>query len=59
MCRRALTREAFGGQLAEKQFVQDFIAKSRMEIDSARLMVLHAAWRMDTRASAPPARTSR
>ena len=33
MCRRAHEREAFGGQLAEKQFVQDFIAKSRMEID--------------------------
>jgi acyl-CoA dehydrogenase len=39
---------AFGGPLAEKQFVQDFIAKSRMDIDSARLMVLHAAWKMDT-----------
>jgi acyl-CoA dehydrogenase len=48
MCRRAHDRESFGGPLAEKQFVQDFIAKSRMEIDSARLMVLHAAWKMDT-----------
>jgi acyl-CoA dehydrogenase len=48
MCTRAHEREAFGGKLAEKQFVQDFIAKSRMEIDAARLMVLHAAWKMDT-----------
>ncbi len=48
MCRRAHDRRAFGGPLAEKQFVQDFIAKSRMEIDSARLLVLHAAWKMDT-----------
>ncbi|MBA2505417.1 MAG: acyl-CoA dehydrogenase family protein, partial [Thermoleophilaceae bacterium] len=48
MCERVHAREAFGGPLAEKQFVQDFIAKSRMEIDSARWMVLHAAWRMDT-----------
>ena len=48
MCRRAHERTSFGGPLAEKQFVQDFIAKSRMEIDSARLMVLHAAWKMDT-----------
>jgi len=48
MCRRANAREAFGGKLADKQFVQDFVAKSRMEIDSARLMVLHAAWKMDT-----------
>src|SRR5436190_4797840 len=48
MCRRAHDRQSFGGPLAEKQFVQDFIAKSRMEIDAARLPVLHAAWKMDT-----------
>jgi acyl-CoA dehydrogenase len=48
MCRRANTRVSFGSPLAEKQFVQDFVAKSRIEIDSARLMVLHAAWKMDT-----------
>jgi acyl-CoA dehydrogenase len=48
MCTRAHERSSFGGPLAEKQFVQDFIAKSRMEIGSARLMVLHAAWKMDT-----------
>src|SRR3712207_5630143 len=48
MCARAHERQSFGGTLAEKQFVQDFIAKSRMEIDSARLMVLHAAWKMDS-----------
>jgi acyl-CoA dehydrogenase len=48
MCKRALTRDAFGGKLAEKQFVQDFIAKSRIEIDSARWLVLNAAWQMDT-----------
>jgi len=48
MCRRALERNAFGGPLAEKQFVQDFIAKSRIETDMARQMVLYAAWKMDT-----------
>jgi acyl-CoA dehydrogenase len=48
MCRRANERESFGGKLAEKQFIQDFIARSRMEIHGARLMVLHAAWKMDT-----------
>ena len=48
MCRRANEREAFGGPLADKQFVQDFVARSRIEVDAARLMVLHAAWRMDT-----------
>jgi acyl-CoA dehydrogenase len=48
MCRRANTRVAFGSLLAEKQFVQDMIALSRMEIDQARLLVLHAAWKMDS-----------
>ena len=35
-------------QLADKQFVQDFVAKSRIEIDQARLLTLYAAWKMDT-----------
>jgi acyl-CoA dehydrogenase len=48
MCRRANERESFGSKLGEKQFVQDFIARSRMDIHAARLMVLHAAWKMDT-----------
>jgi acyl-CoA dehydrogenase len=48
MCKRAVKREAFGSALAEKQFVQDFIAKSRIEIDQARLLTLYAAWQMDT-----------
>ena len=48
MCRRANTREAFGGPLADKQFVQESIAASRMEIDQARLLTLYAAWKMDT-----------
>jgi acyl-CoA dehydrogenase len=48
MCQRANERESFGSKLGEKQFVQDFIARSRMEIHGARLMVLHAAWKMDT-----------
>ena len=48
MCRRANERVAFGSPLGEKQFVQDFIAKSRIEIDSARWLVLNAAWQMDT-----------
>ena len=48
MCRRANEREAFGGPLAEKQFVQEAIAASRMEIDQARLLTLYAAWKMDT-----------
>jgi acyl-CoA dehydrogenase len=48
MCRRANERSAFGGPLGEKQFVQESIASSRMEIDQARLLTLYAAWKMDT-----------
>ncbi|HST69558.1 MAG TPA: acyl-CoA dehydrogenase family protein, partial [Solirubrobacterales bacterium] len=48
MCRRANEREAFGSKLADKQFVQDFVAKSRMETEQARLLTLKAAWKMDT-----------
>jgi acyl-CoA dehydrogenase len=48
MCRRANEREAFGSKLADKQFIQDFVAKSRMEVDQARLLTLYAAWKMDT-----------
>jgi acyl-CoA dehydrogenase len=48
MCQRANTRQAFGSPLGDKQFVQDFIATSRMEIDQARLLTLYAAWKMDT-----------
>ncbi|MGA1212190.1 MAG: acyl-CoA dehydrogenase family protein [Solirubrobacterales bacterium] len=48
MCIRAAEREAFGGPLADKQFIQDFIALSRLEIDQARLLTLKAAWMMDT-----------
>jgi acyl-CoA dehydrogenase len=48
MCRRANERQAFGGPLADKQFVQESIAASRMEIDQARLLTLYAAWKMDT-----------
>jgi len=48
MCRRANERTAFGGPLGDKQFVQESIAASRMEIDQARLLTLYAAWKMDT-----------
>ena len=44
MCRRAASREIAPGRLlGQMQMVQSFIAESRAEIDAARLMVLHAA----------------
>ena len=48
MARRAKARIVVGGPLGEKQMIQDFIAKSRIEVHAARLVVLHAAWKMDT-----------
>jgi acyl-CoA dehydrogenase len=56
LCERALSREAFGGPLAHKQTVQNWIADSAAEMQAARLMTLHAAWVMDTR-GASAART--
>ena len=47
MCRNANSREVAGGLLNEKQFIQEFVATSRMEIDQARLLTLHAAHKMD------------
>ena len=47
MCRYALEREAFGGKLAEKQTVQNWIADSAAEIQACRLMTLDAARKLD------------
>lgn len=52
MAARALERRAFGHALGDFANVQDWIALSRIEIDQARLLVLHAAWRMDTQGNA-------
>ena len=48
MCRRALERETFGRRVAEHGVVRADIAKSRIEIEQARLLVLKAAHMMDT-----------
>jgi acyl-CoA dehydrogenase len=47
MCRHANMREVGGVLLREKQFVQEWIATSRMEIDQSRLLTNYAAWKMD------------
>src|SRR5690349_20937253 len=44
MCRRANERHAFGGPLADKHYVKEASANSRMEIDLARLLTLFAVW---------------
>jgi acyl-CoA dehydrogenase len=48
MCKRVRARIAFGKPLAEQGVIQQWIADSRIEIDQARLLTLHAAWLMDT-----------
>ncbi|MCZ6708124.1 MAG: acyl-CoA dehydrogenase family protein [Chloroflexi bacterium] len=48
MCERALSRVAFGRPLAEMGSLREDIARSRLEIDQARLYTLHAAHAMDT-----------
>ena len=47
MCARALEREAFGGPLAEKQTIQNWIAESAADIQACRLITLQAAQRLD------------
>ena len=46
-CERARTRVAFGKPLADQGALRHEIARSRMEIDQARLLTLHAAQKMD------------
>ena len=48
MCKRVQSRVAFGKTLAEQGTIRAGIAKSRMEIDQARLLTLKAAHMMDT-----------
>jgi acyl-CoA dehydrogenase len=48
MCERVLERQMFGRRLSDFANIQDWIAESRMEIDQARLLVMRAAWVMDT-----------
>ncbi|WP_329566884.1 acyl-CoA dehydrogenase family protein [Streptomyces sp. NBC_01361] len=48
MCERTSERVAFGGPLAERGVVREWIARSRIEIEQLRLLVLKSAWLMDT-----------
>jgi acyl-CoA dehydrogenase len=44
---RATTRELHGGTLADKQAIQWMISDSAMELYAGKLMVLHAAYRIE------------
>lgn len=47
MCRRSLSRVAFGKTVAQQTVTQERIAEARCKIDMARLLTLKAAWMMD------------
>ena len=48
MCKRLNERVAFGRKISEQGVWRERIAESRIQIDSARLLTLKAAWMMDT-----------
>ena len=48
MCRRTLSRVTFGRPIAEQTVTLERIAEARIAIDQSRLLVLNAAYRMDT-----------
>ncbi|MFG1924519.1 acyl-CoA dehydrogenase family protein [Cryptosporangium sp. NPDC048952] len=47
LCERALSRRTQGTLIAEKQFVQGYIADSYAQLLQFRLMVLYTAWTID------------
>jgi acyl-CoA dehydrogenase len=47
MCERVESRETFGKRLSEQGVIQDWIARSRIEIEQARMLTLKAAWTID------------
>jgi acyl-CoA dehydrogenase len=48
MCRRAVSRVAFGRPLAMQGVIREWVAEARMDIEQARLLVLKTAWLIDT-----------
>ena len=48
MIKRTIGREAFGKELVRQGVIQEWIATARIEIEQARLLVLKAAWMIDT-----------
>ncbi|KUI29318.1 acyl-CoA dehydrogenase family protein [Mycobacterium sp. GA-2829] len=47
MCERAHSRSSFGKSYTRHQMVQEYITDSRIELETAKLLTLRAAWRFD------------
>jgi acyl-CoA dehydrogenase len=48
MIKRAVSREVFGKELVRQGVIQEWIAQARIDIEQARLLVLKAAWMIDS-----------
>ena len=48
MIKRTVSREAFGKELIKQGVIQDWIAQARIDVEQARLLVLKAAWMIDS-----------
>ena len=48
MIKRSIARETFGNPLVQQGVIQEWIAQARIDIEQARLLVLKAAWMIDT-----------
>lgn len=48
MIKRTIGRETFGKELVRQGVIQEWIAQARIDIEQARLLVLKAAWMIDT-----------
>ena len=48
MIKRSMVRETFGTTLVKQGVIQEWIATARIDIEQARLLVLKAAWMIDT-----------
>lgn len=48
LCKRTHSRVAFGKRVSEFDTTRERIAEARIMIDQARLLTMHAAWKMDT-----------
>jgi acyl-CoA dehydrogenase len=47
MCQRVASRETFGKRISDQGVIRDWIARSRLELDQARLLTMRAAWMVD------------